>query len=92
MMNLGFELKLMSKMNCFPYSRQFLFKIPDNEDIDFYDNFMFNGLTFFAIAKLGDAFVKASFENIFGADYYFVPVYPNFKYNIRFSFVWSFFN
>jgi len=91
-MNLGFKINLFSKINYFPYSRQFLFKIPDNDNIDYYENFSFNGITLFAIAKLGDAYIKASFENILGSDYYYVAIYPNFRYNIRLSFAWSFFN
>ena len=51
---------------------------------------MFDGLKVYALAKLGNAYVKASFENLLGSGYYTVPIYPYYNRNFRLSFIWSF--
>ncbi|MFC2129895.1 putative porin [Bacteroidota bacterium] len=56
---------------------------------DMESNFMFDGLKVFAAAKLGNAYVKASYQNILFRDYYFVPVYPFYDGHFRLSFMWS---
>ena len=60
-----------------------------------YDNesgLMNDGIKVFALARLGNAFIKASFENILSQNYYYVPLYPMYDRNFRFSFSWSFLN
>ncbi len=52
----------------------------------------FNGLEVFARARLGNAYVKAAYQNVLSRGYYFVPVYPGLDANFRLSFSWSFMN
>jgi len=51
---------------------------------------MFDGLKVFTSAKLGNAYVKVSLENILGSGFYTVPIYPYYGRNFRLSFSWSF--
>lgn len=53
---------------------------------------MMNGIDIFAVAKLGNAHVKISFQNIANSGYFFQPYYPMLNRNIRFSVSWSFFD
>jgi hypothetical protein len=52
--------------------------------------FMHDGLKVYASAKLGNAFIHASYENFLFSNYYYIPFYPNYTGNFRFSFSWSF--
>jgi hypothetical protein len=57
---------------------------------DIESNFMFDGLKVFAAAKLGNAYVKVSYQNLLFRDYYLVSVYPFYDGHFRLSFMWSF--
>ncbi|MCX7880587.1 MAG: hypothetical protein N2517_07985 [Ignavibacteria bacterium] len=50
----------------------------------------FNGVNIFANAKLGNAFLNVSLRNLFSANYYYLPFYPEYDRNIRISVYWSF--
>ncbi|MFP4529479.1 MAG: putative porin [Candidatus Kapaibacterium sp.] len=50
------------------------------------------GIDVFARARLGNAFIKASFANALSSGYYYVPVYPMLDRNIRLSVSWAFMN
>lgn len=47
-------------------------------------------MDFFAIGKIGDAFVHLIWENISGNQYLLAPVYPMYDRNIRFGVTWEF--
>lgn len=49
-----------------------------------------NGLDLVASATLGNAFIRASFNNLFGQTYYFVPFYPEEENVFRLSVSWAF--
>ncbi len=49
-----------------------------------------NGLNVFASAKLGNAFVNLSIRNIISANYYLLPIYPEYDRNIRITVFFSF--
>jgi hypothetical protein len=49
-----------------------------------------NGLDLVASATLGNAFIRASFNNLFGETYYFVPFYPEEANVFRLSVSWAF--
>lgn len=51
-----------------------------------------NGLDFIVSAAVGNAFIRATYQNFFNQLYYFVPTNPMPDSMIRFSFSWSFFN
>lgn len=53
--------------------------------------FSTNGTEIFAKARLGsNAYVKLSLENPLSQCYYYVPVYPMYEMNFKFSVAWSF--
>lgn len=52
----------------------------------------FSGITAFARAKLGNAFVRISFENALGNNYYYVALHPMYEQVFRLSVAWSFFD
>lgn len=47
-------------------------------------------MDFFAIGKIGDAYVHFIWENVTDNDYLLAPVYPLFNRNIRFGLSWAF--
>jgi outer membrane receptor protein involved in Fe transport len=49
------------------------------------------GLNVFARAKLGDAYVRISYDNILSSGYYYVSIYPTLTGNIRMTVSWPFF-
>ncbi len=49
-----------------------------------------NGLDLVASATLGNAFIRASYNNLFGQTYYFVPFYPEESNVFRLSVSWAF--
>ena len=51
-----------------------------------------NGIDIFANARLGNATVKLTFQNLLNSEYFQVPLYPNLGRNLRFSVFWSFFD
>jgi hypothetical protein len=53
---------------------------------------MTNGINLFANARLGDADIRVSFENVLSQGYYYIPYYPELDRNFRLSFSWSFLN
>ncbi|OGU60835.1 MAG: hypothetical protein A2X64_04515 [Ignavibacteria bacterium GWF2_33_9] len=52
--------------------------------------FMGNGLNLFVEGKLGEAYLKAAFNNALGQGYYFLPYYPELGSNFNFTFSWAF--
>lgn len=52
--------------------------------------FQTNGLNLFARLKLGNAFVRLEFRNALGANYYYVPFYPELGRHFRFIVNWAF--
>ena len=56
---------------------------------DYGSGFMFSGLTAFAEIKIGDAYVKVQYRNLFSNNYYFVPINPMFPANLRLSANWT---
>ena len=52
----------------------------------------FTGLDLFLSAKLGNAYIKATYQNILSNEYYYVPMYPVLDGNLRLSLQWSFFD
>ncbi|ROL62300.1 hypothetical protein D9V86_01390 [Bacteroidetes/Chlorobi group bacterium ChocPot_Mid] len=79
----GKYLSSFNGMKFLPEYRQYMLYEEPNES-------MFDGLKIFAVAKLGNAYVKASLENLLGSGYYVVPIYPYYNRNFRLSFIWSF--
>ncbi len=59
---------------------------------DYEGTFMNDGVKVFVSARLGDAYVKLSFENALSQNLYYVPLYPVYERNFRLSFVWAFLN
>lgn len=51
-----------------------------------------NGIDIFVNARLGNATVKLTFQNLLNSEYFQVPLYPNLGRNLRFSVFWSFFD
>ncbi len=47
-------------------------------------------IDFFAVGKIGDAYVHLIWENLSGAQYWLAPVYPMYDRNIRFGVSWEF--
>ena len=47
-------------------------------------------LDFFAVGKIGDAYVHLIWENLAGSQYLLAPVYPMYDRNIRFGVSWEF--
>ncbi len=45
---------------------------------------------FFAVGKIGDAYVHLIWENLSGTQYFLAPVYPMYERNIRFGVSWEF--
>jgi outer membrane receptor for ferrienterochelin and colicin len=45
---------------------------------------------FFAVGKIGDAYVHLIWENLSGTQYLLAPVYPMYERNIRFGVSWEF--
>ena len=45
---------------------------------------------FFAVGKIGDAYVHLIWENLSGTQYLLAPVYPIYERNIRFGVSWEF--
>ena len=54
--------------------------------------YQYNGLNAFVTTRLGNAFIRLSYENIFDRGSYFVPVYPQLDRNFRLSVSMSFFD
>ncbi|MCX6147887.1 MAG: hypothetical protein NTW25_11675, partial [Candidatus Kapabacteria bacterium] len=87
-LTIGINLLFMSSfkgMSYIPFNNSFL-----TNNIE--SGAMMNGIDAFAVAKLGNAHVKLSFQNIANSGYYFQPYYPMLNRNIRFSVSWSFFD
>jgi len=85
-LRLGVSGKYVTSFNgeaFLPQYRGYMIYEDDNEA-------MFDGLKVFAVAKLGNAYVKASLENVLGKGFYTVPIYPYYNRNFRLSFMWSF--
>lgn len=55
-------------------------------------NAAFNGMDGFAGARLGNAFIKISVQNIFGSSYTTLSTFPQLDRNIRLSVAWTFFD
>ena len=47
-------------------------------------------IDFFAVGKIGDAYVHFIWENLTGNEYLLAPVYPMYNRNIRFGLSWEF--
>ncbi len=47
-------------------------------------------IDFFAVGKIGDAYVHLIWENLTGNQYLLAPVYPLYERNIRFGVTWQF--
>lgn len=53
-------------------------------------SWMVNGLTAFALGKLGNAYVKLLFVNILNQGYYYNPINPEPGRHFQFAFTWAF--
>ncbi|MFN3305677.1 MAG: hypothetical protein ACK42Z_00640 [Candidatus Kapaibacteriota bacterium] len=49
-----------------------------------------NGVSTYAHAKLGNAYVNISLRNLFSVNYYLIPIYPEYDRNLRITVFWSF--
>lgn len=49
-------------------------------------------MDFFAVGKIGDAYIHLIWENLTGSQYLLAPVYPMYDRNIRFGVAWEFVN
>ncbi len=54
--------------------------------------FMYNGINIFAHARLGNAFVRLTLDNVLSEGIYYVPYYPLHTMNFKLQVSWSFFN
>jgi outer membrane cobalamin receptor len=61
-----------------------------NYFIDDQSGLMGNGLNLFIEGKLGDTYLKASFNNVLGQGYYFTPYYPELGRHFNLTFSWAF--
>lgn len=53
-------------------------------------SFMNNGLDAFALAKLGNAYLKLRFNNLMNQGFYYTSIYPEPARHFQFSFSWAF--
>lgn len=67
-----------------PQRRQF---IHESSDV-----FSSDGLSIYAKARFGSAYINLSFNNILGTDYYYVKYYPALGRHFSFSVNWAFFD
>lgn len=85
---IGVEYAVLGPFNGEVFIPQTRSYIPNNFD----NGIMNNGLNIYAKARLGNAFIRVSFENILSQPYYYTAVYPNYGMNFRFMVTWSFFD
>lgn len=88
-LNLGISGRIQSSkssMRFIPLSNSYTL----NQDLE--TELQNNGLNAFAIMKLGNAFVKITFENLLDSDYFLTAFYPMRGRNLRLSVAWSFFD
>lgn len=67
-----------------PHRRQFI-----HESSDVFNS---DGISVYAKAKFGSAYINLSFNNILGTDYYYVKFYPGLGRYFSFSVNWAFFD
>lgn len=85
-LDLGVELTLLS-----PFRGLYFHPLyPKPVEYETRRDWQINGLSAFACAKLGNAFVNVSIRNIFSVNYYYIPIYPEYDRNIRITVFWSF--
>ena len=87
-LNLGVDVSMLTSFKgevFFPITRAYL----PNSDLS---QIQTNGINIFAEAKLGNAFVKVTYQNALSQGYYYVPYYPQIDRNFRISVSWSFFD
>ncbi len=85
-LNLGINVNLTSKFKgeiFYPQTRTYI--LNNAESTFYFDNF-----DIFASARLGNAFVRLAYENVFYRNYYYVPYYPAYSGNLRLSVSWAF--
>lgn len=63
-----------------------------NYYVDSKSTFTGNGINLWIEGKLGEAYLKASLNNLLDQGYYFVPYYPELGRHFNFTFTWTFFN
>jgi hypothetical protein len=51
-----------------------------------------NGLDILAGAEVGNAYIRVTYQNALGQQYFFVPVYPMYSSVLRLSVTWTFFD
>lgn len=87
-LRVGTKLAYSSKfkgLSFVPFNRSYIYK-----DIELKNRI--TSIDLFLSAKLGNAYIKASYENLISNEYYFVPLYPAIDGSLRLSLQWSFFD
>jgi len=87
-LNIGVSFSAMTKFNGETFIPQTRSYIPNAIESTNY----INGLDAFATARLGNAFVRLSYQNVLSNGYYYVPFYPALDRNFRLMFSWAFLN
>lgn len=90
---LGFNASLIPEnrgLSFNPLRRSYIFynNLPAGEQEN--STLFFNGINFYASARLGTVYVKISLQNAISTNYYFVKYYPMFDRNLRISLLWAF--
>ncbi|HPI19204.1 MAG TPA: hypothetical protein PKY56_02440 [Candidatus Kapabacteria bacterium] len=86
-LNVGAKAGFISKFKGLSYvsfNRTYIYKAVESGN-------RFTGLDLFLSAKLGNAYIKATYQNLLSNEYYYVPLYPVLDGNLRLSLQWSFF-
>ncbi len=87
-LNVGAKAGFISKfkgLSYVPFNRTYIYRDVESGN-------RFTGLDLFLSAKLGNAYIKATYQNLLSNEYYFVPLYPVLDGNLRLSLQWSFFD
>ncbi len=87
-LNVGAKVGFISKfkgLSYVPFNRTYVYRGVESGN-------RFTGLDLFLSAKLGNAYIKATYQNLLSNEYYYVPLYPVLDGNLRLSLQWSFFD
>lgn len=87
-LDIGVASKAASSYNGERFLPQTRAYIPYDEE----SGFFYSGIDAFALAKLGNARVRITYQNILSQNYYYVPLNPMFEGNIRMTVSWAFFD
>jgi len=87
-LKIGLDLRIFTSKTGFGFN-PLIKNIMEN---NFQEGLTNNGLDIFVNAKLGNATVKLTFQNLLDVGFYQIPLYPNFGRNLRLSVFWSFFD